>query len=374
MTHVPDADAEPTSRPRRRRRPADGTGHRRRHERRATHRRPVASAPDTPSRASAGPSAAWLRVRRALDRVAPAALVIFAAFLPPRAPTRSRPYGRCGTRRSATPTGVGEMLIRTAPLLLGALAVVVPGPGRPVQHRRRGPDVLGAIGAAAMAFAIDGAVPQPLALVLIGARRRRRRRGVGGRAGAAAAHHRSQRGDHLAAAQLRRRPRAHLARFEPWKDPAGSARPTRRSSTPRRRCRSCGASGSTSASSSPSSPPSASGCCCARRPGASASACSAATPRPPAGPASGSAASRRRHARRRRARRPRRDDRVDRRRGPAAAELLAGLRLHRLPRLVAGPPPPAQGDRVRRSRSPRSPSAASACRSAPACPAPPSTS
>ena len=64
-------------------------------------------------------------------------------------------------------TGLGETLIRTAPLLLGALAVVMPARAGLFNIGGQGQMILGAIGAAGMSFALDGAVPQPLALVLI---------------------------------------------------------------------------------------------------------------------------------------------------------------------------------------------------------------
>ena len=149
-----------------------------------------------------------------------AAMVIYAAFLAARGADPVEALRAMWDSAFGDATGVGEVLVRTAPLLLGALAVVVPARAGLFNIGGQGQMMLGAIGAAGMAFAMDGAVPRPFALVLIGARRRRRRCRVGGRAGAAAADHRRERGDHLAAAQLRRRTAAHVARFETWKDPA----------------------------------------------------------------------------------------------------------------------------------------------------------
>ena len=57
-------------------------------------------------------------------------------------------------------TGFGETLIRTAPLLLGALAVVVPARAGLFNIGGQGQMVMGAIGAVGMSFALDGSLPQ----------------------------------------------------------------------------------------------------------------------------------------------------------------------------------------------------------------------
>lgn len=62
---------------------------------------------------------------------------------------------------------VGETLVRAAPLLLAALAVVVPARAGLFNIGGEGQLVMGAIGAAGMSQALDGAAPAPLTLVLM---------------------------------------------------------------------------------------------------------------------------------------------------------------------------------------------------------------
>jgi len=96
-----------------------------------------------------------------------AAVLIFAAFLAARGADPVEALRAMWDSAFGDATGFGETLIRTAPLLLGALAVVVPARAGLFNIGGQGQMVMGAIGGAGMSFALDGAVPQPLALVLI---------------------------------------------------------------------------------------------------------------------------------------------------------------------------------------------------------------
>jgi simple sugar transport system permease protein len=97
-----------------------------------------------------------------------AAMVIYAAFLAARGADPVEALQAMWDSAFGDATGVGEVLVRTAPLLLGALAVVVPARAGLFNIGGQGQMMLGAIGAAGMAFAMDGAVARPIALVLIG--------------------------------------------------------------------------------------------------------------------------------------------------------------------------------------------------------------
>ncbi len=96
-----------------------------------------------------------------------AAVLIYAAFLAARGADPVDALRAMWDSAFGDSTGLGETLVRAAPLLLGALAVVVPARAGLFNIGGQGQMTLGAIGATGMSFALDGAVPQPIALVLI---------------------------------------------------------------------------------------------------------------------------------------------------------------------------------------------------------------
>ena len=96
------------------------------------------------------------------------AFLIYAAFLAARGADPVEALRAMWDSAFGDSTGLGETLIRTAPLLLGALAVVVPARAGLFNIGGQGQMILGSIGAVGMSFALDGAVPKPIALVLIG--------------------------------------------------------------------------------------------------------------------------------------------------------------------------------------------------------------
>jgi general nucleoside transport system permease protein len=114
-------------------------------------------------RASVIPWAGVLRWTVALG----CAFLIYAAFLAARGADPVEALRAMWDSAFGDSTGLGETLIRAAPLLLGALAVVVPARAGLFNIGGQGQMILGSIGAVGMSFAIDGAVPRPVALVLI---------------------------------------------------------------------------------------------------------------------------------------------------------------------------------------------------------------
>ncbi len=116
------------------------------------------------SRLHVGPIAGVIRWTLALG----AALLIYAAFLAARGADPVEALRAMWDSAFGDSTGLGETLIRTAPLLLGALAVVVPARAGLFNIGGQGQMVMGAIGAVGMSFALDGNVAQPVTLVLVG--------------------------------------------------------------------------------------------------------------------------------------------------------------------------------------------------------------
>ena len=220
-----------------------------------------------------------------------------------------------------------------------------PGPRRADQRRRRGPArSSAAIGADGRRRSlVDGGLPGGADARADGARRRGRRRGVG-RA--------RRRAAPVRAASTSRSPRCcsttspstcmFFLIYDRWKDRNGTGQPTTRP-----------LAGGRAAAADRRQPGArrasfiavvaavvVAGSSAGTRRGASACGSSAATPRRPAAPGSGRrCCCCRRMARRRRPRRPRRLRPVRRRRVQAAPGLHRHLRLHRLPRLLAGAPP-----------------------------------
>ncbi|MET0661668.1 MAG: ABC transporter permease [Ilumatobacteraceae bacterium] len=96
------------------------------------------------------------------------AVLIYAAFLALNGADPVEALRAMWDAAFGDSTGVGETLIRTAPLLLGALAVVVPARAGLFNIGGQGQMVMGAIGAVGMSFALDGSLPQLATLVLLG--------------------------------------------------------------------------------------------------------------------------------------------------------------------------------------------------------------
>ena len=262
--------------------------------------------------------------------------------------TRRGRCRRCGTRRSATPTGSARRSSGRRRCCWRRWPSSVPARAGLFNIGGEGQLLMGAIGAIRRGRTLLGrsAAPQPSPSCSWRSAAR-----VAGAAWAAIPAvlrrlTRDQRGHHLAAAQLRRRPRPHLARASS----RGRTRPVARPGLLRGARRR------------------ASGCPIIwgdrvhvgivvalrgrRRRVVAAALAPVGLPAPgprrqprgrPSGRLRGRRPRRRGHARRRCPRRARRHDRGRRRRGPAAPGPDGRLRLHRLPRLVARPPRPAQG-------------------------------
>ncbi|HEV7762775.1 MAG TPA: hypothetical protein VGO78_27385, partial [Acidimicrobiales bacterium] len=106
---------------------------------------------------------------RALRWLGPpaAALGVFALFLLLKGASPAEAFE--GMWRSAFGDGdaLGETILRTLPLLMAALAVAVPARAGLFNIGGEGQLLLGAIGAQAMAMALDGALPSLPTLVLM---------------------------------------------------------------------------------------------------------------------------------------------------------------------------------------------------------------
>ncbi len=96
-----------------------------------------------------------------------AAVVLYALFLAVNGADPVEALRAMWDSAFGDSTGIGETLIRTAPLLLGALAVVVPARAGLFNIGGQGQMVMGAIGAVGMSFALDGSLPQAATLVLL---------------------------------------------------------------------------------------------------------------------------------------------------------------------------------------------------------------
>jgi simple sugar transport system permease protein len=96
------------------------------------------------------------------------AFVIYAAFLAARGADPFEAVRAMWDSAFGDATGLGETLVRATPLLLAALAVVVPARAGLFNIGGEGQLLLGAIGAAWVSLALDGAMPRPAALLLAG--------------------------------------------------------------------------------------------------------------------------------------------------------------------------------------------------------------
>jgi general nucleoside transport system permease protein len=148
------------------------------------------------------------------------AVLIYSAFLAARGADPIDALRAMWESSFGDATGLGETLIRAAPLLLGALAVVIPARAGLFNIGGQGQMVFGAIGSFAMSSALDGVLPQAITLVLMA---------VGGAVAGAAwaaipAILRLATGANEAITSLLLNYVAGLVLtwlvFEPWKDPA----------------------------------------------------------------------------------------------------------------------------------------------------------
>jgi general nucleoside transport system permease protein len=124
----------------------------------------VGRATGGPSRRHIGSLAGVVRWTVALG----GAVLIYAAFLAVNGADPVESLRAMWDAAFGDSTGFGETLIRTAPLLLGALAVVVPARAGLFNIGGQGQMVMGAIGAVGMSFALDGSLPRLPTLVLLG--------------------------------------------------------------------------------------------------------------------------------------------------------------------------------------------------------------
>jgi simple sugar transport system permease protein len=95
-----------------------------------------------------------------------AALVLFGAFVVTKGASPVAVYSDMW-RSLADGTSVGEVLVKAAPLILAALAVAVPARAGLVNVGGEGQVVMGAIGAAGVALALDKTLPGSVTLVLM---------------------------------------------------------------------------------------------------------------------------------------------------------------------------------------------------------------
>ncbi|MEZ5135247.1 MAG: ABC transporter permease [Acidimicrobiales bacterium] len=95
------------------------------------------------------------------------ALVIFGLFLFARGASPVDAYLAMLDSAFGDSRAIGDTLLRATPLLLAALAVAVPARAGMFNIGGEGQLVLGAVGAMAMSFALDGAIAGPPAFVLL---------------------------------------------------------------------------------------------------------------------------------------------------------------------------------------------------------------
>ncbi len=96
-----------------------------------------------------------------------AAVVVYSAFLLARGADPVLALTAMWDSALGNPTGFGETLVRTAPLLLAALAVVVPARAGLFNIGGEGQVLLGAIGAGWMAFRLGDSLPGGFTIVLV---------------------------------------------------------------------------------------------------------------------------------------------------------------------------------------------------------------
>ncbi|MGH8905486.1 MAG: ABC transporter permease subunit [Egibacteraceae bacterium] len=119
---------------------------------------PVADpAPDPPRRAYRG------ALRLVLATAG--AFLVFAVFLLARGADPLAVFASMARSAAGNPRAIGETLIRTAPLLLAALAVAVPARAGLFNIGGEGQILMGAVGAAAAARLLSAATPRGLALL-----------------------------------------------------------------------------------------------------------------------------------------------------------------------------------------------------------------
>jgi ABC-type uncharacterized transport system permease subunit len=128
---------------------------------------PTLDASDESDGAPSWTDAAWLRGILRWSVSIGCAFLIYAAFLLAKGADPVEALQAMWESAFGDATGVGETLIRTAPLLLGALAVVIPARAGLFNIGGQGQMIFGAIGATSMSFALGGSLPQPFTLLLM---------------------------------------------------------------------------------------------------------------------------------------------------------------------------------------------------------------
>jgi simple sugar transport system permease protein len=109
------------------------------------------------------------RMARGAGRLAlayAAALVLFGAFVITKGVSPISVYSDMWTSLTDT-TSLGEVLVKASPLILGALAVAVPARAGLVNVGGEGQIVMGAVGAAGVALALDGTLPGSAMVVVM---------------------------------------------------------------------------------------------------------------------------------------------------------------------------------------------------------------
>lgn len=126
---------------------------------------PTAPAPLTTRRRPPGLLGVVVRWTVALT----GALVVFALFIALRGEDPVAALSAVWESAAGDSNAIGETLVRAAPLLLGALAVVVPARAGLFNIGGEGQLIMGAVGATGMSQLLDGAVPTAATLVLMAA-------------------------------------------------------------------------------------------------------------------------------------------------------------------------------------------------------------
>lgn len=96
------------------------------------------------------------------------AVVIYAAFLVAKGADPAKVFDSMWASAAGDPRAIGETLLRATPLLLAALAVVVPARAGLFNIGGEGQLVMGAVGATGVAYLVGTDVAQPLTLLLMG--------------------------------------------------------------------------------------------------------------------------------------------------------------------------------------------------------------
>ena len=102
------------------------------------------------------------RLARGAGRLAlayAAALVLFGAFVTTKGANPLRVYSEMWRSTVLNSTSLGQVLVKASPLILAGLAVAVPAKAGLVNVGGEGQVIMGAVGAAGVALALDGTLP-----------------------------------------------------------------------------------------------------------------------------------------------------------------------------------------------------------------------